>query len=446
MASKRFRVECLVRIALICLTICLFSFLAGRPNMYVTSGLTLAAVVVQVWALLSRLEAGHRNLQRLLESIRYDDFSCSFDGADSSAGQVNTALNQVLDRFRLLRTEREEQYRYLQTVVQHVDAGLIVLDSDGAVELVNTAAERLLGVPNLSAIKDIAPSHPELAEMLPRLGPGERRLIPFESEGERYQLAVQTASFVLRGKRLILFLLHDIRNELEEKEMESWQNLIRVLTHEIMNSITPIASLASTAGNLLEGAVSAQAEPDSETLDDIYGAVRTIEQRSRGLLHFVDNYRRLTRIPKPRFSIFPVSELFERVERLMGGRFTEAGITFESSIVPEGIELTADPDLLEQVLINLVQNSVQALSGIPKGKITLHAGTDSLGRIFVQVTDNGPGIMPDALASIFIPFFTTKRDGSGIGLSLSKQIMRLHKGTIAVRSEPNVETVFTMRF
>jgi signal transduction histidine kinase len=252
-------------------------------------------------------------------------------------------------------------------------------------------------------------------------------------------------SFVLRGKQLTLVSLNDIRGELEEKEMESWQNLIRVLTHEIMNSITPIASLASTAEHLLESTASQPGTPDPETLGDIRGAVRTIEQRSRGLLHFVENYRRLTRIPKPQFRIFPVSEIFERVERLMNGRIENTGISLETVIETGGMELTADPDLLEQVLINLVQNSVQALAGVPHGKISLRAGIDDRGRALIQVRDNGPGIMEDVLAKIFIPFFTTKRDGSGIGLSISRQIMRLHRGTITVRSEPGVETVFTLR-
>ncbi|MHB9030300.1 MAG: sensor histidine kinase [Candidatus Latescibacterota bacterium] len=446
MGFRRFRVECVVRIALIAVTLSLVFFLATRPNLYVTTGLALAAALVQAWLLFRYVETGHRNLLRFLESVKYADLSCSFDPADSSAGELNKALNEVLDRFRLVHAEREDRHCYLQTVMHHVEAGLIVFDSEGAVELANTAAERLLGIPHIRHSGDLAPLHPGLAEVLPHLGPGERRLVPVESDGERHQLAVHAASFVLRGKQLTLVSLHDIRNELEEKEMESWQNLIRVLTHEIMNSITPIASLASTADKLLEGTASQQEAPDPEALGDIRGAVRTIEQRSRGLLHFVENYRRLTRIPKPQFRVFPVSEIFERVARLMNVRIEGAGINLETGIEPEGVELTADPDLLEQVLINLVQNSVQALAGVPNGKITLRAGVDDLGRVLIQAADNGPGIMEDVLAKVFIPFFTTKRDGSGIGLSLSRQIMRLHQGTITVRSEPSVETVFTLRF
>jgi nitrogen fixation/metabolism regulation signal transduction histidine kinase len=446
MGFRRFRVECLARIALIGGTVFLAFFLATRPNLYVTTGLVFAAALVQAWLLFRYVETGQRNLLRFLESVKYADLSCSFDPGDPSAGELNKAFNDVLDRFRQVHAEREDRHRYLQTVMHHVEAGLIVFDSEGAVELANTAAERLLGIPHIRHIGELAPLHPGLAEVLPYLGPGERRLIPVENDGERHQLAIHSASFILRGKQLTLASLHDIRSELEEKEMESWQNLIRVLTHEIMNSITPIASLASTADQLLEGVASPGEAPDPETLGDIRGAVRTIEQRSRGLLHFVENYRRLTRIPKPKFTVFPVGEMFERVERLMSGRIGDAGIRLETIIEPEGVELTADPDLLEQVLINLVQNSVQVLAGKPDGKITLHAGVDDQGRVFIRVGDNGPGIMEDVLEKIFVPFFTTRRDGSGIGLSLSRQIMRLHRGTITVRSEPNVETVFTLRF
>jgi signal transduction histidine kinase len=226
--------------------------------------------------------------------------------------------------------------------------------------------------------------------------------------------------------------------------MEAWQNLIRVLTHEIMNSVTPVASLASTANDLLTA--QKEGRPQEETLNDVRDAVRTIQKRSQGLLHFVDAYRKLTRIPKPDFQIFPVAELFGRVQSLMRAEMERRSIHFLSQVEPKTLELTADPELIEQVMINLLLNAIQALEGRPDATVGLMARMDERGRVLVQVTDNGPGILDEAQEKIFIPFFTTRQDGSGIGLSLSRQIMRLHRGTISVQSTPNVETVFTLRF
>jgi signal transduction histidine kinase len=227
--------------------------------------------------------------------------------------------------------------------------------------------------------------------------------------------------------------------------MEAWQNLIRVLTHEIMNSITPISSLASTVNDLLESPTSRDERGITEAVViDIRGALQTIEKRSQGLLHFVDAYRNLTRIPRPRIKPFRIAELFARVEQLMKGFLTEKGISLLSDVV-ESMELAADQELIEQVLINLVQNAGYALNGQKEGKVVLSARTDHWGHTLIDVTDNGPGIPKEVQDRIFIPFFTTRKEGTGIGLSLSRQIMHLHGGTISVKSVPQ-QTVFSLRF
>ncbi len=448
MGYSRFRAQCIIRLVFLGATMFLFLWLLTQREWYVTSGLVFAAAVAQAWLLLRYVESAEKGLRRFLEAVRRSDFSGTFESPSGGTpfGDLNAAFDAVLERFRALRAEREEQYRYLQTVVQHVGIGLISFRADGEVELLNTAARRLLGIPHLKNIRDLESVSLPLAESIGKLGPGERALVKIEDEGEQLQLALHAAAFTLRDREYTLLSLHNIQSELEEKEMEAWQNLIRVLTHEIMNSITPIASLASTVNTLLEtGLVPSANGFDPETAEDIRGAVQTIEHRSRGLLHFVDNYRNLTRIPRPRFRILPVSELFDRIQRLMRDRLDKAGIGFEVRIEPQELEITADPELMEQVLINLIQNAIQALEGRDGGGIGLHAGVDDRGRTFLQVRDNGPGIMPDVIAKVFIPFFTTRREGSGIGLSLSRQIMRLHGGAIAVRSEPGVETVFTLK-
>jgi signal transduction histidine kinase len=277
---------------------------------------------------------------------------------------------------------------------------------------------------------------------------GNKELVKVEDKNETLQLAIYATELKMREQHFTLVSLQNIQSELEEKEMQAWQNLIRVLTHEIMNSVTPIASLASTVNNLLPDGRSEQKpgrEIDVDSITEMRSALQTIEKRSEGLLHFVDAYRSLTRIPKPDFKIFPVAELFERGAQLMRPRVKEKAVAFSAHVEPATLELTADPQLIEQVLINLLLNAIQAVENQPDARIQLNALMNERGRVVIQVIDNGPGIIEEVRDKIFIPFFTTKQDGSGIGLSLSRQIMRLHRGTITVRSEPK-ETIFALQF
>jgi len=244
-----------------------------------------------------------------------------------------------------------------------------------------------------------------------------------------------------------LVSIQNIQSELEEKEMEAWQNLIRVLTHEIMNSITPISSLASTTADLLPDIrdTAADARHD-EIVDDIHSAIKTIQKRSNGLLQFVDNYRKLTRIPKPNFEIIGVAELIQRVTDLSRKQMENYHIELEIEIEPESLEITADPVLIEQVLINLCKNAIEAVRETDHAQIRVRSQLDARGHVNIHVQDNGPGIKPEVLDKIFIPFFTTKQNGSGIGLSLSRQIMRLHGASIGVKSNAQEGTKFTLRF
>ena len=373
-----------------------------------------------------------------MNAIRYADFSQTFvtGGLGSSFDELKTAFNEVLDAFRQARAEKEEQARYLQTVVQHIGVGLIVFDNAGEVSLINNAAKRLLGVPRLGRIADLNRVNPILTTTLQSLGPQGRDLVSLEE----IRLALHASVFQIGDRKHTLVALHDIGPDLDEKEMEAWQNLIRVLTHEIMNSITPIASLAATADGMLKDDAL-----DAETTEDIRTAVSTIQRRSEGLLHFVEAYRDLTRVPAPFFEIVPVAGLFARVEQLMRPQFAESAVELHTEVNPPSLELTADPEQVEQILINLLSNAREATAGRAGARVdlTAHLAHD---KVVVEVADNGPGIVEEALGKVFIPFFTTKPDGSGIGLSLCRQIMRLHRGSISARSEPGVRTVFALRF
>ena len=447
MGYKNFRLNCMFRVLFLGVTIYVFFYLFLQTALYATIVIAGSIILYQIYSLIHYVEKTNRDLTRFFEAIKHTDFTQSFTGAGlgSSFDHLKSAFAEVIEEFRRARAEKEEHHRYLQTVVQHVGIGLIAFDQNGKVGLLNTAAKRLLHVTHLKNIKSLDSFSKSFVETLLRLKSGEKALVKVDDKNELLQFAIYATEFKLREQMLTLVSIQNIQSELEEKEMEAWQNLIRVLTHEIMNSVTPIASLASTVNELLDKPKS-RSDITPEYVSDMRGAALTIQKRSEGLLHFVDAYRSLTRIPRPNFKIFRVTELFGGIEQLLRASFKEKKINLHTAIAPESLELTADPEMIEQVLINLLLNAIQALDSKPEAKIDLTSRIDERGRVIIQVIDNGPGIIPEVLEKIFIPFFTTKPDGSGIGLSLSRQIMRLHRGTITARSEPNVETRFTLRF
>jgi two-component system nitrogen regulation sensor histidine kinase NtrY len=451
MVYKQFRINCITRVGLLGLTIFGFFYILFQTALYAALFIVGVLIVYQIYTLIHYVEKTNRDLTRFFTSIRYSDFSQTFkdDGLGSSFDGLRKAFTEVMNVFRKTRTEKEEHYRYLQTVVQHIGIGLIAYQPSGDVELINTAAKRLLGIPSLKNIRSLEPYSKLLVETLFNIKPKDRALIKVEDQNELLHLALYATEFKMRGQDFSLVSIQNIHSELEEREIEAWQKIIRVLTHEIMNSITPISSLASTINEMIKESYqmrTAKEKIDSESLTDIHDAAQIIQKRSQGLLHFVDAYRNLTLIQKPNFQLFPVKELFSRVEKLMQANIKKKAIRLRIDVDPQTLELTADPELIEQVLINLLLNALHAVGGRKKAKIDLNAHLDGRGRICIQVKDNGPGIAAENLEKIFIPFFSTKEGGSGIGLSLSRQIMRLHRGSITVHSETQNGSVFTLIF
>jgi two-component system, NtrC family, nitrogen regulation sensor histidine kinase NtrY len=444
MVYRHFRIQVSGRVLALSATLGLFCYLLLHPAYRATTLVAGLAAAAQVWALIHYVERTNRELSRFFLAVKHADFSQSFGigSLGASFAGLKRAFDEVLEAFRQARAEKEEHSRYLQTVVQHVGVGLVAMRADGQVELVNTAARRLLRLNHLKDLRQLEKQYPGLAQALRQLRPQRQTLVRIEDDGEVRHLALHAAVFRLRDQEYTLVSLQNIQSELEDKEMEAWQQLIRVLTHEIMNSITPIASLAGTANGMLTAA----APPDRAALADVRQAVQAIQRRSESLLRFVDAYRQLTRMPPPQFQLLSVDELFQRTARLLRPQLEEKRIALRLEIDPPSLELTADPGQVEQVLINLIHNAMQALEGREGARILLRAGMDDRGRPRVEVADNGPGIVAEALEKIFLPFFTTRPEGSGIGLSLCRQIMRLHRGAIGVRSRPGVETVFTLRF
>ena len=446
---RRFDINCIIRVLLLSGSICLLAFLLFKTEFIAASIFLGLICAYQIYSLIRYVTKTNRDLNRFLLSVRHSDFSQSYTNKLKGSGfdELNTAFSEVTKEFQQAKIEKEEHFRFLQTIIDHVGIALIAFNPDGEVELINNAAKKLLKIPRLGNIKDIESISSGLADKLSSISPGDKDLVKFKQGDNLLQLSIYATGFILRQQQLNLVAMQNIQSELEEKEMISWQNLIRVLTHEIMNSITPIASLASTAAGLLKDDKECKVPEElNEVITDVGHAVKTIEKRSKGLITFIDNYRKLTRIPKPDFKIVQVKDLFGRVESLMTEQFERHAIRYRMHVDPESLTITADPALIEQVLINLCKNSVEAISGVSRPKIKLKAGTDGLGNPVVKVIDNGKGIAEDVAERIFIPFFTTKPEGSGIGLSLSRQIIRMHKGTIGVTSTPKEKTAFKLRF
>jgi nitrogen fixation/metabolism regulation signal transduction histidine kinase len=367
----------------------------------------------------------------------------------TSFDELNTAFNDVMRDFQQVRSEREEHFHYLQNIVQNIDISILAYQRDGTVEMINPAAKKLFQVSSLRNINKLRMLSEELADTLLDISPGENRLVKVQDEEDILQLAIYATEFKVKDKVILLCTVKNIQNVLEEQETAAWQKLIRVLTHEIMNSIAPISSLSSTVETMLKQFTSRGKEsPEIQlsTIREIQGALQTINKRSTGLMNFVETYRSLTKIPDPSFEVVRMKDLVRNVHTLMEKEVQQQDIELISTVEPESIEVQIDEQMIEQVLINLVKNSLQALDGCAKGKIQIRGFYNKLGRPTIQVIDNGQGILGDVIDKIFIPFFTTKRSGSGIGLSLSRQILRLHGGTITAQSKPNEETIFTMTF
>lgn len=453
MVFKKFRIWIAIRILLITLNLLILLILIQKDQHPITSLIAIIMVIVQISSLIYFVERTNRKLTHFLESIRHSDFSTSFSdrALGGSFEGLNRAFNEVIADFRKNRAEKEEHYNYLLTVVQHVNIGILAFKKDGKVDIFNNATKRLLKVNNIQYIQELKDIKPELPELLLEMKAGDRQLIKIVTDDNLVQLSVYATEFRMRGEEFVLVSLQNITTELDEKEIESWQNLIRVLTHEIMNSITPISSLASTVRDILledeeDDKEIRLKELDEDDIENINQALVTIRNRSQGLLTFVENYRNLTRIPRPNFRYFAVKELFDRAHVLLKPKMEKYGIVCTPRMFPDDLMITADPDLIDQVFINLLLNAIDAVKDVENPQIEVVASINAGDRITIDFADNGQGIKPDILDKIFMPFFTSKKEGSGIGLSLSRQIMHLHKGSITVKSKPGEGAVFRLNF
>jgi nitrogen fixation/metabolism regulation signal transduction histidine kinase len=405
--------------------------------------------IVQSMMLVQHANRSSREVARFLDAIAFDDTSASFQGLSGEGpfAELGAAMARVLDRLRTGRAEREEQTQYLQTLLAHVPVALISLEDRGTVQLLNLAARRLFE----SACSDTAQfvrHGAAFAAGMETLKPGESVIVRMERQAGPLQLKAAATDVALGGARRRLVSLQNIESELTAHELAAWQTVIRVMAHEVMNSLTPISSLAATARDRVEEVLEQvpATAPHRAALQDAEEALETMARRSEGLLHFVQNHRRLTKRMVVNVEVVPVRRIFARLQRLLANELALRHIQLVMNVAPDTLEVTVDAELLDQALINLVRNSMEAFREESGGCITVSARMETGGRAVIAVADNGHGIPPDQREKIFVPFFTTKRQGSGIGLTLVRQIAIVHGATVAISDTPGGGTTVSLNF
>ncbi len=404
---------------------------------YWLSGMICLVLFWRIFNLWQWMSRNAKDMQRMVDAIRFNELNISFRPAirKGLSEELAHAMEDSLMRFRnrLIQTETEQMF--YDTLLQRIDSGIVVLNKYGNIEWINKTAVDMFGKPQPRKLADLKNVSSELPGMLEQLVPREVKLLTINKDGILGRFAVTATYFSAGGKDLKLISLKNIQSALEEHESDAWRKLIRVLTHEIMNSITPIISLSET----LSGKVAADSKKQYDVLNR---AMQTIHRRSKGLVDFVKNYQQLTRIPEPVFTEIPVKEMLTDIGHLLQA----GGVHFTARVTPYDMQILADRGLSEQVLINLLKNAWEACRELPHPIVNIDVRKNEYQQPVMIITDNGCGIVPEVLDKVFVPFFTTKTGGSGIGLSICRQIMNLHHGSISIESEVDKGTTVTLRF
>jgi nitrogen fixation/metabolism regulation signal transduction histidine kinase len=425
------------------------SLIFGDRRLFFNQIILALILIIQIIELVRFVNHTNRELTKLFYAIRHSDFSITFRQSilGKSFKELNESMLGIIDAYKQVKIEKEAQFHFLQMLVNQLHIGIIAMDEAENITLINPTAEEMLGMPLLKNWKLLKTKNPVTASELDGIGINGKKLIEMKTGNETYFVSADVRTLFMLDRPLKLITLQNINSEIEQKEIEAWHKLIRILTHEIMNSVTPISSLTETMQGMLrtkDGHDKQISDLKQETISDIAFSLDTIHRRTDGLLNFVEHYRQLTKVPNPIVEPINVESYFKNIVRLMNETLAKNNIEIDVKI-GDHVELLADPMLLEQVLINLITNSVHALQGVNSPRIYLLVYPLNA-QIIIEVKDNGRGIPKKELSEIFIPFFTTKKEGSGIGLSLSKQIMSLHGGSIRVQSAENMGTSFFLIF
>jgi two-component system nitrogen regulation sensor histidine kinase NtrY len=399
----------------------------------VISAILLSLSIAELWLYVKRT---NNEIERFLSAARYADFSQRFSFPDVGTGfeSLGIAFTDILERFRAEQTEKESDLRHLQALIEHVPVPLLTVHGNGAVTLRNNAARRLFGTVQVTQLGDLRQFGTSLHKAVEEAVPGLRELIEFSVDSVEHKLTLATAEIIVGREKERLISLQDIQTELDVNQAQAWQDLVRVLTHEIMNSITPVTSLAATASDLVDDMLRKAGDnsPLSEDLSDLRDAVATVARRSDSLTQFVTSYRQLTRLAPPEKKRIHLAELFDDVCRLAESEWPAGNASLVRHVMPDSLDVYADRDLLEPVVLNLLRNAWQATNDQTIAEISLQGRLNRRGNVVIEVSDNGKGVPEELSRKIFVPFFTTKAGGSGVGLALARQVMIAHGGYITL--------------
>lgn len=443
MISKNLYINLIARVGIFAIIATGLGFTLAQCNTYTLPLVLLVALIVSGTNLIWYINSTNRKLSHFFEAIKNNDSALVFqsDSNNKILKSLASRLNEVNRQIQQLKIDNQQKEQYFRTLLENVATGIITFNSKGFVLHANSAAKRMLQLEVLTHIKQIERVDSKLYQTVQRIKPTERKLVSLTNERGVTELALNATPFKTNNDELILLSIQDIKNELDAKELDSWLKLIRVLMHEIMNTIAPITSLSESLSKKVGQELhSTDSETNKQSLEVVNRGLEVIRTQSVGLMQFVDSYRKLTRLPKPDKKILIATDLLNQIKLLFESD-CRGGVCIEVMTVPENLEIYADEGLISQVLINLVKNAIQANESNPKAKISVIAKNKD-NRVEINVVDNGPGIPKEIIDEIFVPFFTTHENGSGIGLSISRQIVRLHGGNLKVRSIPNQETVF----
>lgn len=450
MISRNLYFQIVFRVLLIVSLALLAGWLLAVNDSLILVTLCIISEVPVVINLISYLNTTNRKMSYFLESVKNNDSTLLFptNMTGKSIHELYMGLNKVNEQIQQLKIESQQREQYFQTLMEHVATGIVTYNSNGFVLHANSAAKKMLSVDVLTHINQLERISRNLFQAVLNIKSFEQKLVSVGTERGTIVLSLKATSFKTQKEDLVLLSIQDIRNELDEKELDSWMKLIRVLMHEIMNSIAPITSLSESLSKFftIDGHPALPQEIDEKTIQTTIRGLNVIKEQGNGLMLFVESYRKLTRLPKPDKKMFPVEDLVNRIKILYFSLENSENVKLTVNVNPPDMDIFADENLISQVLLNLLKNAVEAIGKKPEGKIHIIAGYTTQNRPEICVTDNGPGIPDEIAEQIFVPFFTTRENGSGIGLSLSRQIMRLHGGSLQVKSIPNKETVFCMIF
>ena len=417
-----------------------WAFFEKKYSLVFVSGLIETAAVLNLYKYVTSL---NRKMKRLFEAIQYQDFAITFKADDKlgkSFKDLNSDLNAVINSFNLVRAEREATLHFINAIIQQINVGILSYDVEGKIEINNQEANKLLKVYRLKHLRDIENQSQVLYDCIISLKPGEGKLLTLSDN----DLSFSVTEIQMRGKKIRLVAIHNIRSELQVRELEAWQNLTKVLRHEIMNSVTPIVSLAETMKDIVDTEIKANNPKEEESIKDLKEALQTVQRRGNGIMKFVNAYREFTSIPLPNKSVVFVSDLFRTIEGIFATKAGENKIKLTFEVVND-FETLIDSDQIEQVLINLIKNAFEAENTSGKLEIYVKGYLNQTIKT-IEIVDNGKGIDKDIQEKIFIPFYTTKKTGSGIGLSLSRQIMQLNDGNINFFENQPSGSIFVLQF